>query len=455
MKMKKNQILALSLALLITLSMVATSISIANAEEAANDVQSWPVEPKREGVWYKFETPLVTLLFPAGGKKPMFIWWYTNDTSEIYVVKFKGVIEYLTFDAPYYIRRYPADGLTIQERLREMYIYPKTSQLQAQLREQVRNRIMENIISWIIGLHPPYLPFSGCTWELEGPELVTKENTSYWAFNFTLKSVPMYLFSFAVNNIQIKCRFYNTTTTEIIDESHNYTVAAGQLKFDFVVSNWEWNLKKLEAFVDWLKIRYPEYNIDIPINRTGLALWMNMASIKIEDLNYAENEVQNQTEGIIETESRMQAAMINDQYYPVNENKTALGEYERPIQLTERFRERVRIHFTRKETTMAGFLEFVPWARLLNETGDTVDYVNVTASYIAAGAHLRLFICYPYFGNYTLEHDPTIGLALAPPIPTLITPELLIVLIGATVIIAIAAAVIKIRKKPVNILTAQ
>ncbi|MDI6847993.1 MAG: hypothetical protein QMD23_07715, partial [Candidatus Bathyarchaeia archaeon] len=179
---------------------------------------------------------------------------------------------------------------------------------------------------------------TGCTWELEGPELVTKENTSYWAFNFTLKSVPMYLFSFAVNNIQIKCRFYNTTTTEIIDESHNYTVAAGQLKFDFVVSNWEWNLKKLEAFVDWLKIKYPEYNIDIPINRTGLVLWMNMASIKIEDLNYAENEVQNQTEGIIETESRMQAAMINDQYYPVNENKTALGEYERPIQLTERFR---------------------------------------------------------------------------------------------------------------------
>ncbi|MDI6848038.1 MAG: hypothetical protein QMD23_07965, partial [Candidatus Bathyarchaeia archaeon] len=102
-----------------------------------------------------------------------------------------------------------------------------------------------------------------------------------------------------------------------------------------------------------------------------------------------------------------------------------------------------RIHFTQKETTMAGFIEFVPWARLLNETGDTVDYVNVTASYIAAGAHLRLFICYPYFGNYTLEHDPTIGLALAPPIPTLITPELLIVLIGATVIIAIAAAVIK------------
>jgi hypothetical protein len=32
------------------------------------------------------------LLFPASGKKPMFLWWYTNDTDNIYVVKYKGLI---------------------------------------------------------------------------------------------------------------------------------------------------------------------------------------------------------------------------------------------------------------------------------------------------------------------------------------------------------------------------
>jgi len=233
-------------------------------------------------------------------------------------------------------------------------------------------------------------------------------------------------------------------------------VAAGQLKFDFVVSNWKWNTDRLEAFVDWLNRNYPEYDMDIPPHKTGLALWISLASIKIEDLNYAESEVQNQEQNLVETRSQMRGAMIRDQYYPVNENKTADdGEDERPIQLTNQIRDRVRIHFARKETTMAGFLEFVPWARFLNETGDTVEYRNVTASYIAAGAHLRLFICYPYFGNYTLEHDPTIGLTSAPPIPTLIKPQLLITLIGVTIAIAVAVAAVKLRKKTVNIVNVQ
>lgn len=103
-------------------------------------------------------------------------------------------------------------------------------------------------------------------------------------------------------------------------------------------------------------------------------------------------------------------------------------------------------------TRMAGFLEFVPWARLLDGTGSTVDYVDVTASYVAAGVHMRLFLCYPYFGNYTLEHDPTIGLASAPQILTLIKPGLVLVLIGATTAIAVAVAAVKMRKTPVNIL---
>jgi hypothetical protein len=50
-----------------------------------------------------------------------------------------------------------------------------------------------------------------------------------------------------------------------------------------------------------------------------------------------------------------------------------------------------------------------------------------------------------------LEHDPTIGLASAPIIPELVTPRLLIVLIGATIAIAVAVAAVKMQKKPVNI----
>ena len=449
MKIGKNQIFALTLTLLLTLPAIAIA---ANPAVNAEEPEELPVEHGPWGIWYKFETPLITLIFPAGGKKPMFLWWYTNDSNEIYVVKFKGVIEYLAFDLPYYDRRYPADNLTIQEVIQEKYIEPKLSGLDQQEHNQIRN----NFLWWLIRLHRPYLPFSACTWKLSPPELVSKGDVSYWSFNFTLKQVPLWRpgFKFAEDNIEIRCRFYNTTTTEIIDNDHNYTVAAGQLKFDFVVSNWRWNIDKIQNFVDWLKQSHPELNVTIPTYKTGLALWINMASIKLEDITTAENEIQNQQE-TVETVSQMKAATLNGQYYSVSDNETQKGQYERQLQLTNRFRKRARIQFTRREATFAGFLEFVPWARLLNETGGTVKYVNVTASYIAAGAHLRLFLCYPYFGNYTLEHDPTIGLDMAPTIPTLIPPIMLAILIGATIAIAIAVAAVKIKKKPVNIVNIQ
>jgi len=451
-KIGKNQILALSLTLLLALPAIAiATVPAVNAEEP----EELPVKHGRWGIWYKFETPLITLIFPASGTKPMFLWWYTNDSSEIYVVKFKGVIEYLAFNLSYYDRRYPADNLTVQDIIQKNYIEPKLSGLDT----RAHNQIINKFLWWLIGFHRPYLPFSACAWKLSGPKLVSKGDISYWSFNFTLKQVPRWRtgFRFAEDNIEIRCRFYNTTTTETPDPNnpdYNYTVAAGQLKFDFVVSKWRWNIDNVKNFVDWLNATRPELNITIPTYKTGLALWINMASIKLEDISAAEKDIQNQQENV-ETKSQMQAATLNDQYYSVSANETQKGQYERQLKITNRFRERARIQFARRERTFAGFLEFVPWARLLNETGGTVKYVNVTASYIAAGHHLRLFLCYPYFGNHTLEHDPTIGLASAPTIPTLINPITLAILIGATIAIAIAIASIKIRKKTVNIVNVQ
>jgi hypothetical protein len=110
--------------------------------------------------------------------------------------------------------------------------------------------------------------------------------------------------------------------------------------------------------------------------------------------------------------------------------------------------------------------------------------VPVKASYIAGGAHMRLFIGYPYFGNGTLEHDPSIGvdtpkteapgientpkytvqtptgnsetpLVLGEYVLSLFTPELMVALV---VIITVIAAVIYAtkwkRKTPVNIVGA-
>lgn len=446
----KKSILALTLALLLTAPTLAVLSPTANAEDSVENIQSLPVKEERwNNTWYKFETPLITLIFPAGGKKPMFLWWYTEDNSTIYVVKFKGVIEYLIMDLPYYRHRFRADNATINATLWKDHMEPKLRYGLGQWKYMQARLEFWELLS---RLHSAYLPFSACNWTLSGPTLVEDRNVTYWSFNFTLTKVYGHpRLTFAENNIQIRCRFYNATTTEIPDPAYsdyNYTVAAGQLKFDFVVSNWQWNIDKINQFLE-------KYEVSIPVNRTGLALWINMASIKLEDLQCAENEVQNQAEHQVETKSQMQEAVINGERYAVDMNET--GKDENPVQVTlqlrERFRERVRLHFARgAQDVPVGFLEFVPWARLLNETGDTVEFVNVTASYIAAGGHLRLFICYPYFGNYTLEHDPTIGLTSAPTIPELITPKLLLLLIGATIVVGVAVVAVKLLKKPVNIL---
>ncbi|MEM3788659.1 MAG: hypothetical protein QXN95_02170 [Candidatus Bathyarchaeia archaeon] len=448
MKNGRKTILALSLGLLLIAPVLAVLSPRVNADDSVENVQSLPVE---EGpwniIWYKFETPLITLIFPADGKKPMFLWWYTNDSSNIYVVKFQGVIEYLMLDKPYYRHRFHADNTTIDATLWSNYIEPKFRS-----RYGIGNWYRRRFLGILADLHRAYLPFSACNWTLSGPVFV--EGKDYWSFNFTLTDVIGHRgLEFAENNIEIRCRFYNKTVTEIPEETHsdyNYTVAAGQLKFDFVVKHWEWNIDKINQFLK-------EHDIDkeIPESRTGLALWINMASIKLEDLPHVGEEVQNQAENHVEARSRMREAAINGEYYIVGRNET--GQDEKPVQATlqlrERFRERIRLHYAVGKTDVpVGFLEFVPWARLLNETGGTVEFVNVTASYVAAGGHLRLFICYPYFGNYTLEHDPTIGLTSAPLIPELINQKVLLVLLGATAGIVLVVAAIKVRKKPINIL---
>ena len=490
MKIWRNSILALSLALFLAIPAVAVIVPSAYADNSTHDDQSLPVktEPLWRKTWYKFETPLVTLIFPANGTKPMFLWWYTEDNSTIYVVKFQGVIEYLMLDKPYYRHKFHADNATINATLWNNNIEPKIRS-RFGFRSHVYRQAMYMFARRLMDLHGAYLPLSACDWTLSGPKFV--EGKDYWSFNFTLTEVHGHpRLEFAKNKIEIRCRFYNNTVTETPDpdpkySNYNYTVAAGQLKFDFVVKHWEWNIDKINQFLK-------EYDIDkeIPESRTGLALWINMASIKLEDLPHVGEEVRNQAENQVEACSRMREVAINGECYAVDKNETS--QDERPIQaalqLRDRFMERIRLHYAIGEKDVpVGFLEFVPWARRLHPNGTTYDYVDVTASYIAAGGHLRLFICYPYFDNYTLEHDPTIGLTSveeavpevtpepveptpkptseptpqpaeptpkpAPTSPAAATQKLVMILIGATLVIALAVATMKLLKKPINILT--
>lgn len=439
MKTSRKLISAILLGAMLIILMLPLSTVYASAEERQKLVQaSW----RTEGSWTYIQNDMITIVFPAGGKKPIFLWWYTNDPENINVVKYKGLIEYVTFDQPYFIWRYEAWAWRIRERIEARYYEPISHTIQNQLRLKAILRILSEIGNFT-DLHSPYLPFSGCRWELSNPMNVTKGDVEYLSFNFTLVDVPDYRpnLQFAENNIIIRCRFYYTPATENVDGNYTYTVDAGELKMDLVVKHWDWNIDKLKPLLQELR----DEGIEVPEGEAGLALWINLASINMTKLAEDDAVTAGDT-SFTEKASTTRNIYVEGQSVSVVQNRTGL-EDENPLR--NRARERFRFRFERGNATFAGFFKFVPKALVRNPVNNTViDVVDVTASYISAGGHMRVFLGYPYFDNNTLEHDPSLGIES---LPQLITLSLIMVLVGVTAVIAVVILLVRRRGKIVNV----
>jgi len=349
-----------------------------------------------EDGWKKIKTDVITVLFPADGRKPTFLWWYTKDPERIYVVKFQGLIEYFTFVEPFYKERYQANV----ERLHELFISPKWTLL----RQEIRETLMNMYTNW----HLPYLPFSACRWTLTEVENITDSDNKVIGLAFAFKLVKAYLprFEFAEDNITIRCRFYYEPVKEIsADGVYDYSVVAGEMKMDFVIENWKWNIDLVKPLTSTLK----EQGIEIPKGKSGLSLWINLASINITRIAEAMWEPDK-----IELWSTTSHMMVEGRRVFVKRDYTET-EDERPIDVSKRIREHFELQFATEDKTLAGFFKFVASAKVSGKP----EPVEVKASYIEAGNHMRLFIGYPYFGDNSLEHDPSIGLE----VPETTTPE--------------------------------
>ncbi len=394
-----------------------------------------------EGNWTYIQNDVITIAFPAGGEKPIFLWWYTKDPDNINVVNYKGLIEYATFEQPYFQWRWQAEPLMIRERIQAAYYDPVQNKLQQMLRLRAL-QILWNIANKT-GLHSPYLPFDACKWELSNPVNVTKGDVKYLSFNFTLVDVPdgMPNLQFAENNIILRCRFYYTPATEDVHGLYSYSVGAGELKMDLVINHWEWNMDQLKPLIQELR----GLGFDIPEREPRLALWVNLASINLTQLPVAEVEATTLGDtSYVESNSQTQNMYVEGQQVAVMHNETAAGTDEHPLQ--NRLRERFKFRFERGNATLAGFFKFVPQAVVTD--GVTYNTTDVAASYISAGDYMRVFLGYPYFGNNTLEHDPSIGLEA---VPTLTTGSLIMILLAATAIIATVVVAIRWRKRVVNV----
>jgi len=249
--------------------------------------------------WQWIKTESINVIFPAGGKKPMFLWWYANDTSNVYVVKYKGLVEFMTFDCPYYKRVCEATELNMRNMLNAKFFGPNQHRVQEMARNRISQRLMQ--LADYYPLHRAFLPFSGCEWNLTGPVEVTRGDVQYLSFNFTLVRVPFSDLKFAENNVIIRCRFYYTPATEDVEGLYSYSVEAGELKMDLIVSNWKWNIDVIQPLLGDLA----DNGIEVPAEKAGLALWINLASISLEQIDLAEEDLQTGN-GQVETMSMAQ-----------------------------------------------------------------------------------------------------------------------------------------------------
>lgn len=426
------------------LTILATSLMLpffnhtAFAEASREKPEVLLYGPNGSNRWTWIKTDEINIVFPTGGKKPMFLWWYANDTSDIYVVKYKGLIEFVTFDLPYYQHIYEATELRLRTMLSDRYFEPGQHRLAQAIRLRIQERLMQ--LAFWYGVHSPYLSFSACRWNLTGPVEVPSDNPEYLSFNFTLVETPFPNLKFAENNVIIRCRFYYSETTEDVEGLYSYSVGAGELKMDLIVKNWIWNIDLIQPLLEELAI----HGIEVPVKKSGLALWINLASIPIEKIDLAEQDIEAQA-GLVETQSTTQNMYVEGSQVSVIQNKTDT-DLEQPMTARARLRERFKLRFERADGTLTGFFKYVPKA--LVRDGDNMTIVDVKASYVSAGNHMRLFLSYPYFGDKTLEHDPSLGLET---IPTLVTPETLLILLCTASIITVAVLAFKWKRKVINI----
>jgi hypothetical protein len=463
--MKRSWFAAASLAILLVPMITPMLVLPSSATGNANSNNNISIVP---GTWYKLQTEFITVLFPSGGQKPMFLWWYNEDPDHIYVVKYKGLIEYFTLANPLLGANNTADyfshlRVASNDTLNGI-LAPERERLMA---HPIALELLRALMSLDVNWHYPILYFELATWNLTDVANITAPSGNVIGVTFAFKLIATPLqprFDFAENNIMIRVRIYNQTVQEKDQNGATYTVYPGEMKMDLVINKWVWNLDSLTQVLT--QLRNDGYNVNIPQGKSGLALWVNLASINITQLSIAQSQPDQ-----IEGQSTATNVNIDNTNVNIASNQTATGT-ENPI---EHPKPTVKINFANQNSTFEGFFKFVSSATVTYSNNITKT-VKVYASYIAAGNSMRLYIGYPYFGNGTLVHDPSIGvnvpnidttpkyivqtpngmnvtpLVLGNYVPPLFTTELMIALIVVASAIAIIIYAVKWKRKiPVNI----
>ncbi len=351
--------------------------------------------------WRTIQTSFITVKFPADGRKPMFLWWYNKEPENIYIVKFDGLREHFTFNASYYMHQAEAEGAMFGKLLNEELEHPRGIFKMAEIRDLLKLREVVGDITQKWG-HPAYLPFSGCKWTLQNVGNIKADDGKVIGFAFTFnltRALPR--FKFAEDNIAIRVRFYNTTVTEDVKDAagtvvYSYKVGAGEMKMDFVVKNWRWNLDLVQPLLTSLR----GYGVNVPQTKTSLALEIHLASLSRTALESNDEDE--------EVNASATTSRISFENSSIELSKNKVDAEETPVIKVKTLTDNFKLKFTKAENnqTLAGFFKYIASAMVINSSGSY--RVPVNAAYRRNGASLKVFISYPYF-NGTLVHDPSIG----------------------------------------------
>lgn len=396
-----------------------------------------------------------TVTVVGGGKHPMFIWYYNNDNETVYSVKYKGLTEYFDLGQKVYQRKFKADlkhlldkGENVLAEIldnpsqwngKEVTVFgginpvqnkrgqesPYNYELkQGKLRigvnaptDKFNGQVFvtgtvvapdgkeayiqasliyshKDLLEALKALdHPPFFEFNQGKWAFSGFQNITASdgNVIGLAFNFTLAEVHNPHFEWLENNLVLRCRIYNITAQESVETGNGistYTVTKAELKCDFIIKSWHWLLSSAVA-----------KNAGLPVDKEQLALWLELTTHQVSN----PEEVESEEEGAPRI---MKNAKIGE--HKIDVRKAGEEEGEDELELPTQAGKLPKIEFMNETGTLGGYFKFVDQAKVTYPNGESVA-VPVKAAYLGDEGKLRLFLCYPYFADGSLEHDPIIG----------------------------------------------
>ncbi len=515
--MENRRVLGIALAIML----LSGGLGIFPRASAQEGEGASPPTITDKGNYTEITTDDFTVIFPSDNPRPFFVWWDNNDTSKVYVVHFKGLIEYAQINGSSFsltnaagemlwermIQTANALDLAMSESQAKVFsaafethsrlilastkvMLPRAAlpEVKIMLQQEVENleRLREgqtdpDLISQIDatiaaineaiyaidsgadrsaiksaisnakeecqrltktiseknramigdmieqrkelkgiaqGFHPALLAFGGCKWNLsEASNIIAPDGKVIGiTFNMTLTEAQP-KFDFTEGKVKLAVRIYNAPVTETVtigdgaqSESYSYDVAAGEMKIDLVIEGWDWNFDpKTVALL----------NTDIAIS-PALALWIDASSFQVNG-NVEDETLFNDLEDVkMQVGSEVITLNVDDTNVTmgVTDQNQDAEDLDFKFKLAHRriagklmkFPAPAKLKLS-EEGTIGGFFKFVPVAAVTNSTGDETK-VNVTAAYLSAGNHVKMYLCYPYF-NGTLTHDPSLGVESA------------------------------------------